>query len=101
MKTKRALERTLQDNCLGFDDTLHHVTLVHLTPRMDILGFTLVYIQMFERRAQSRMGLMGFVSLTRSVPAQENSRNSRKHSTGVLGSNLGARKRRTGVLGSR
>ena len=37
-------EGTLQKNCLSLNATLHHVTLVHLTPRMDILGFTLVYI---------------------------------------------------------
>ena len=47
MKTKRAFERTRQENCLGFNDTLHHVTLVHLTPRMDILGFTLVHIYIY------------------------------------------------------
>ena len=37
-------EKTLQESCLGFKVTLHHSTVFRFTPRMDILGFTLVYI---------------------------------------------------------
>ena len=44
---RESVRVTFQENCHGFGDTLHHATLVHLAPRMDILGFTLVYIYIY------------------------------------------------------
>ena len=41
---RESVRVTFQENCRGFDDTLHHATLVHLSPRMDIPRFTVVYI---------------------------------------------------------
>jgi hypothetical protein len=58
MRTKQLLEETVRRNSsrklAQHHRTMRHSTLLRLTPRMDILGFTLVYIYTYVDMSLNR-----------------------------------------------